>query len=93
MLCVNRFWFCDLTREEEKVVQIKGDEFIRIANLRKIWYDLLLKRKRNAETSVVNEPIAPTGVPFRRSGMIAAYTMAGTTQSSDHVARMGGMTP
>jgi hypothetical protein len=93
MSCVNRIGVCDLTWEEEKVVQRSRDEFIRIANVRKLWYDLLLKRKRNAETSVATEPIAPTGVPFRRSGMIAAYTMAGTTQCSNHVARMRGMTP
>ena len=41
-----------------------GYEFIRIANLRRAGSDLLLKRKRITEASVVNEPIAPTYILF-----------------------------
>ena len=57
-------WFLGFIVEIAKVVQRSGDEFIRIANVRKGGSDWLLKRNRIAEASVVNEPIAPTEILF-----------------------------
>ena len=64
MKFVNRFGFVTYRGKTRKSSKRNGDQFIRIANLRRVWSDLLLKRKRIAGASVVNEPIAPTDILF-----------------------------